>query len=267
MLLWVMPAVNLAAIGGLAWLGVLVATAHGGNPWWGFVLPLAVNAGLAAMRNLTDPVSTLAAFGLLGGWLLGWRWWVLVLWAGAAVFSREQNLAVVLIVCGAAVWSWRPRLAAGLAFVVVVWITWVGVLWFVYDCWPFKSGEGLFGRPLAGLISGWTHLAGSSWSGISVWQIGLGLTQLVLEILVAVGFIAARGEAAVRGTLLGGVGLTILGGSALYDDIFGYARLFIWLPMGIWLLSIRRQLRWPMLLFLPSLLWPCAEILRSWHGY
>src|SRR5262245_35302814 len=64
-LVWVMPAVNLLAIVGMAWLGAWVADRYAMSPWWGFVVPLAVNACIPALRDLTDGVSTLMVFALL----------------------------------------------------------------------------------------------------------------------------------------------------------------------------------------------------------
>ena len=40
------------------------------SPWWGFLLPLLLNAGTPALRDLTDPVATFAVCGLLAAWLM-----------------------------------------------------------------------------------------------------------------------------------------------------------------------------------------------------
>ena len=59
------------------------------------LVPLLLNAGTPVLRNLTDPLALLAVLGLLVAWLLRWDLWALVLFAAGAVFSREQNVAVV----------------------------------------------------------------------------------------------------------------------------------------------------------------------------
>lgn len=64
-LLWVLPGINVAAIAGLSWLGALLAHHYGRSSWWGVTLPIVVNLGVAALRDLTDPISTLAACGLV----------------------------------------------------------------------------------------------------------------------------------------------------------------------------------------------------------
>jgi hypothetical protein len=56
-LLWVLPAINLGAIAALAAVGALLALRSGLSSWWGFLLPIAVNAGLPALRDLTDNLS------------------------------------------------------------------------------------------------------------------------------------------------------------------------------------------------------------------
>lgn len=267
LLLWALPAVNLAVIAGMALLGAYVAVRHGLSPWWGFVLPLAVNAGLPALRDLTDPLSTLAAFGLLAGWLLGWRWWVLTLWAAAALFSREQNLAVVAILLAAAVLARRPRAAAGLAAVIVVWLVWIGALWLGYQRWPFQSGEGLFAWPLAGMIGRWVHPTGDSGGRLSALQNLLGLSYLTVQILLALALTTFRADWTLKAVLLCGVGLAVLGGPPFYMDLFGYTRLFCFLPLGAWLVSVQARKRWPMWLLTPAAVWPFAVVLRAWQGY
>ncbi|HEY7155859.1 MAG TPA: hypothetical protein VH575_17990, partial [Gemmataceae bacterium] len=103
-LFWVMPLINLLAIAGLAALGAVAARHHGLSPWWGVLLPFAVNAGMSALRNLTDVLSALTVAALLIAWLLRWPWWSLALGAAGVLFSREQNIVVVLLVLAFAIW-------------------------------------------------------------------------------------------------------------------------------------------------------------------
>src|SRR5262249_26314417 len=105
LLIWAMPTVNLLAVGALAGLGSWLGVQRGQSGWWGFTLPLAVSAGMPALRDLTDPVSTLAVCGLLVAWRLEGRGWVVALWAAAALFSREQNVVIVLGLTCLAFWQ------------------------------------------------------------------------------------------------------------------------------------------------------------------
>src|SRR5207248_1134152 len=134
-LLWAMPAINVLSAAGLAWLGGLLAVRHGRSAWWGFLLPLVVNVGMPALRDLTDPLAALTACGLLAAWLSRGRGWVVAAWAAAAVLSREQNAAVVLIVLSAALYHRQWRHAAGLVAIVLLFGGWLVALRGAYGAW------------------------------------------------------------------------------------------------------------------------------------
>jgi hypothetical protein len=239
-LLWAMPAVNLLAIGALAWLGAHTAGRCGRSPWWGFVLPLAVNALLPALRNLTDAVSTLAVLGLLLTWLGSARPVPLFLWGLAVLFTREQNLAVVALVLLVAVGSGRRRAAVLLALVPVLWLLWVTVLARRYGHWPFVSTTGNLGRPCAGIRDGLAY-----WFAYPGHRKGwLLLNTALWHTLVLLGWsvVAALrcGSRTLALFLLGGVVLAVLGGPAFYCDPFSYRRVLVWHTLGLWLYGVRR---------------------------
>ena len=96
------------------------AVHQGWNAWWGCLLPLAVNAGLAALRDLTDPVAILSVCGLLFAWLTHKRWWILTVWAAAALFAREQSVVIVLIIFSLGLWHGRFRTVVALAAVTAL---------------------------------------------------------------------------------------------------------------------------------------------------
>jgi hypothetical protein len=133
-LLWVMPTLNLLAIGGLAWLGAALALRHGLSAWWGCLLPLAVNAGTPALRDLPDVLSTFALCGLLAAGVLRWPWWSMLPWALAAVLTREQNVAVVAGLLALALWRRDRPLALGLVAVLLAWAGWAATLWVRRPC-------------------------------------------------------------------------------------------------------------------------------------
>ncbi|HMC64833.1 MAG TPA: hypothetical protein VKI65_07825 [Gemmataceae bacterium] len=264
LLIWVMPAVNLLAIGGLCGLGAWLAVRHGLNAWWGVTLPLAVTAGLPALRDLTDPLSTCAVAGLFVTWLAGWRGWVVLLWAAAAVFSREQNVAVVALLAGLSLWQRRIGLGAGIATVILVWCTWMGLLRLTYGTWPFVECPHTFDWPLAGLLSRWEEVVrtaslhgrgrfGNLWS----------LFSITLELTLAVGLLLTRKASGGLAVLLvAGGALAALAGGAIYVDYWSYMRVLVWLPMGIWLTAIATR-RLQLLLFLaPQMLWSLLVITR-----
>jgi hypothetical protein len=258
-----MPAVNLAALGALAGLGAWVALRFGRSPWWGFFLPFALNAGLPALHNLTDPLSMLCLFGLLSGWLLGTPGWALALWAAGAVFSREQNLAVVGVLAVAACWNGRLRAAVGLGFVVAAWACWVCWLRYAYGTWPFLQGQGNFGVPLAGVLYRVTHPGGNlGFSTRLAIIFGLSLAHLVGQVGLAFYVWHKKIDGAVAACMFGGVLLAVVADTYIFGDFWSYTRVFVWLPLGIWLGSFQAGLRWPLVALTPAFLWALVGALR-----
>jgi hypothetical protein len=266
-LFWALPLVNLAAVGGLAWLGVRLARHYGVSMWWGFVLPLAVNDGMPLLRDLTDPVATFTVCGLLACWLTGGRAPQLALWAVAALFSREQNVAVVLLVGGAALGARRYRAAAGLAAALVVFLGWVCVLRVGYGNWPcLPRDDYFFGTPFKGMWFRWTHL-GQSGSRLSA---GLHFGRMLLLTLhcgLAVYLAVRTPERVVSLLAVGGVALAVLTGIASYEDAWSYTRVFVWVPLAVWLAAARLRLRRPMGLLVPAALWPLVSVVTAWHTW
>jgi hypothetical protein len=262
LLLWVMPAVNLAAIAGLAWLAAGFALRNNMSPRWGIVLPVAVNACIPALRNLTDSVSTLAVFGLMVSWLTNSSWWSLTLWAAAAVFSREQNVAVLLIVLGTSLVSRRPAVAAGMGVTLLFWISWVCLLRKTYGMWPFLPTQGNFGMPLTGLFYGWTHLGGFRDSRRLAIFNASSLAHLVLQMGLALYILWRKSLGVVGLLLLLGLLLAVVAGPEICNDLISYRRVLVWLPLGIWLGSIHCRQSWPMVLLAPAGLWSLAAALR-----
>jgi hypothetical protein len=261
-LLWAMPAVNLAAIAGLAWLAAGFALRNQMSPWWGIILPLAVNACIPALRDLTDAVSTLAVFGLMVAWLTNSSWWSLTLWSAAAVFSREQNAVVLVMVFGTSLIRPRPAVAAGIGATLILWIAWVCFLRKTYGMWPFLPTQGNFGMPLTGLFYAWTHLGGFRDSRRLAIFNASSLAHLVLQMSLAI-YLNWRKRLGIVGLLLFlGLLLAIMAGPEICNDLISYRRVLVWLPLGIWLGSIQSRQSWPMLLLAPAVMWSLAAALR-----
>jgi hypothetical protein len=244
LLLWMLPAVNLVAVAGLAWLGALVAARHGFSPWWGVLLPLAVNAGMAALRDLTDVVSTFMLGALLVGWLFRVPWWLLALCGAAAVFSREQNAAGLAVVFACAAWERRWLTCAGLAAALALWFGWVLWLAHVYQASPFLSAsEGNFSLvPFYGWYHAWTHLGPDVKHGL---RTVLCLLLLAFQTGLALDLLRRREVApAIRLALLVGLGLMLVGGAAIYEDVWSFGRVFAPLPLAVWLGCVQARRLW-----------------------
>jgi hypothetical protein len=270
-LLWVMPLVNLLAVGILAGLGGALARRHGLSPWWGLLLPLAVNVGLPALRNLTDVLSSAAVCALLAAWLLRWPIWALALTAAAALFSREQNVLVVLLTLSV---SLRRRGAiVGLLAALIAWAGWLVLLRLGYGEWPMLPTQGNMGRPLAGLLDRLAHPAPSgSWLTTAAHLCCLAalLLQFALAGWLLAAWLSERGRLARMGArlpllvALAGAGLAIMGGVSLYGDGWSYTRVFAWLPLGVWVACVQARRRWALVaLSLPVVL-SLAVTVRPW---
>jgi hypothetical protein len=269
-LLWVMPGLNLLAIAGLAGLGAALALRGGLSPWWGVLLPLAVNVAMPALRDLTDVLSTFAIGALLVTWLLRGPWWALTLGAGAALFSREQNLAIVLAVFLGAVWRRQTLTCAGLAGALALWAGWIGVVAVRYGVWPFHGmEEGHFGLPLAGMLSRLSHLdqvPSRASAAVHLVSLLLLLFEIGLAVYLALHLVRLRADLVLPLVTLAGAALALLGGFILYEDHWGYSRLFAWLPLGLWLTCAHLRWRWPLVLTSVPVMLPLAALAKVWLG-
>jgi hypothetical protein len=243
LLVWAMPLVNLLAIAGLAALGALLADRHGYSPWWGFLLPLAVCAGLPALRDLSDVLSVAAIGALLAAWLLRGPWWALALSATAAVLVRDPNVAVVALVLAGAAWRRDALGTLGLAAALCVWGGWMLAVRSMYGTWSFTAVRGDLGIPGSGLWYCVSHLGEGSR------QAALVNVACLCVLLFQVGLVVRLwlGGADRVTVLVGmaGAGLALLGDVPVYSDIWGYMRIFNWLPLGCWLACVSARRRWP----------------------
>jgi hypothetical protein len=261
-LLWVMPAINVAAIGALAALGALFARRQGMSPWWGLLLPLAVNAGFAALRDLTDVLSILAVGGLVIAWLLRWPVWQIAVWAVAAVLCREQNIAIVGAILLVAAWRREWSACGALTGALAVWGLWVIVLRLMYGTWPFLPTQRNFDRPLAAFLACWRHLRHQPLSANVMTHLAC-MAMVAVQVVLAVYLATRRTDAALRWVLLGAVALAVTAGPAIYEDKWSFVRVLSWLPLAVWLASVlERQRRLLALLSLPALL-PVGVVVRA----
>jgi hypothetical protein len=265
-LLWAMPLVNLLAIAGLAWCGAALARRHGLSPWLGCLLPVAVNAGLPALRDLTDVVAACAAAALLLGWLRKSSAGVLLA-AAAALFSREQNLVLVLVVLGAALWGRCHRLALGLVVVLGLWGSWVAYLTAVYGAPPFLPAHGNFTVPFGGMLHRWAQLTGPGGSRAHI-PVHAGCLLWLTGQMLLVGLVWRwRPERVVLLTALAGACLAACGGWSMYGDSWSYTRVFAWLPLGLWFACVQARKLWPLvpLCSVPALL-AVLGVYQQWRG-
>ncbi len=261
-LLWVMPLLNLLATCGLAWLGAKFATHYGRSAWWGFLLPIAVNAIQPSLRNMTDPLSAMTVMGVLCAWMLRWPAVHLALWGMMAVLTREQNLAVVLVAGFGSLLDrdWR-RVAASSAVVAIATI-WIGFLWAVYGHPPRAADT--VDPPLAGLWYGWTHLdVNGHGQPRNPYPHLVRMTLLTAQTLCCLR-IALCGPRAVGLMSVAAAGLVVVAGEALFNDPSNYLRVLNWVAMAVWIWAVQTGRRWPILLLAPAVIWPLLEVRFVW---
>jgi hypothetical protein len=239
LLLWVMPAVNLAVIGGLTLGGARYAVRHRLSAWWGLTLPLALNVLLPVVRDLTDVTAYLTAFALLAAWeRRAHPLWLLAV-AAAAALSREQNLAVAGVVAAAAAWRREWRIAGAVAVGTLALPAWMLYLRGVYGEWTVMPTGGVLEPPPVGLrhwVDWQSHNLGMrvtrwAFAGFTLGQVGLIARQLVLD----------RRPAAVTLVGLAGVALAAVSGPDIYHDYWGYGRTLFWIPLGGWMCGVRSR--------------------------
>jgi hypothetical protein len=262
-LLWALPLVNLLAVGGLAWLGALAAHDGGLSPWWGLLLPVAVNALQPAFRDLTDAVSTCCVAALLVAWLRGAGPPLLFVAAAAALFCRETNVLAVAAVGVAALRRRRWGAAAALTAAGLCWGSWFVHVWRLYGEVPLLPGAGNLAPPLAGLAYAAAHLGAADGWSLAANVVSI-LALLIQFALLAWAAWRLRPETAVLLAGLAFAGLALCGGVAIYEDRWSYLRVYAALPLAVWLACARAGRRGPLLaLALPLLLGPLT-VLAVW---
>jgi hypothetical protein len=249
-LIWVMPGVNLLALTALTALACWYAKRHGRNPWWGFTLPLVLNLLAPLLRNLTDPTAALGLLALLIAWEERWNR-IAVLAAAVALFSREQNAAVLALVGLAALFTRQWMMLLGLLGVGLLWALWFLWVRAEYGQWPLPPGAGNFAEPFVGLQRWWNW---TSYHPLMRVLRGLYLAFLLGECGLLFWLIGAKRQWNVTsGVGLAGVALLILAGPLIWEDWWAYVRAFVWLPLAVWLMAIRTGFRLAMA-------WGCLSV-------
>ena len=267
LLIYVMPAVNLLAVAGLAGLGAAWALRCGQSAWWGVLLPVGLNAGISLIHNFTDCFSSLAVVALLAAWLAGGRAWLIALLAAAALFSREQNAFVVVVVAAFALARGRRYAALGAAAALVAWAGWVGLLWATYGHPPWVTGDQNIAFPFRGVVFRVWHLGdvgdlGQRFSTRLALVQGLGLLYLLLTLGLAVWMLRWPVGGEVRVLAAGGVLLAVVTGVGPYSDFASYLRVFAWVPIALYFGSLAAGRCWPLRLMAPALLCSLGATLR-----
>ena len=256
-----MPLVNVALTGLLAYMGVGFARAHGLGRWWGLSLPVAVNAFMPPLHDLSDTAAMVALFALFWAWLRGGPAWGIALAGAAACLAREQNAAVVALILPAGLIARRPTTSFAATAALAVWAGWVLVVRQMYGQSPFIASN--FDAPFDGLLFQFQHLGGNERFST---RKALFIIPMLALLLVEIGFaayLAVRDrDGVVAGAVLGGVLLMCLVNDFVFRDFWSVTRIFVWIPLGVWILSVRAGKIWPIRIQMVAIMWPFAAALK-----
>jgi hypothetical protein len=144
---------------------------------------------------------------------------------------------------------------------------WVSLLHSGYGQWPvLPRSDYFFGVPFKGMWFRWTHLDYSG-SRVSAF-LHLGRMALLTVHCGLALYLATRTPDRVVALVgLGGVALAVLTGMASYEDAWSYTRVFVWIPLAVWLAGVRLRLYRPLWLLVPVLLWPLVAVVTAWHSF
>jgi hypothetical protein len=255
----VLPLINLGAIGVLTQLCCRLARHCGRSSWWGLLLTLGLNTGMSALRDLTDPVATMAGVGLLAACLRRERSGWLLLWGVAAVFAREQNLVLLALLGLRDARDRRWRAVACHAAAVLLWFLWVLCLRQAYGTWPPEARN--LDWPLCGMFWRWTHLTYPGGRVAGLVHVA-GMSLLTIEVCLAAATI--RGGRLPCALALLGAALAVLASESVYLNGWSYNRAFTFLPLGIGLWALRTNRLWPLCVVSAAGVWPILAVAQAW---
>ena len=133
----------------------------------------------------------------------------------------------------------------------------------IYGAWPLAPTN--ISWPCAGMWYRWTHLEGLSGAVSRVIHVA-GMLLLSLQVVLSIALVFFRANRLWLLVALAGAVLAILGGTGIYENGWSYSRVFLWMPLGIWLASLEMGRRWPALLLTAAALWPVAAIAQRGGG-
>jgi hypothetical protein len=201
---------------------------------------------------------------LIYAWLRPAAWWTIALAASMAVLAREQNLAIVVLLLGMAVWQRRFGAAGGVMLALGLLAGWVTYLWQLYGQQPFLAVPGNFDVPFSGIGFRLAHLGGNDHFSV---RLSIIMAAFMAHLAIQLGLVCYmlfRGQrnAFLLLLTLGGALIALTGGNFLYRDFWTISRVFVWMPMGLWILSLQGQRRAVLAVLTLAVLWPIVGALR-----
>jgi hypothetical protein len=253
LLFYVMPIVNLIAIMLMTLIGCRWVQRQGISCGWGLVLPVSAMIGLPLMRNLSDAWGLTFLIGLLYLWQFKanptWLFFVTL----ATLFSREQNLPIVLGLSLFAIRQQEFKSVVALWAAIVIWFGWIMQLNHWYGVWPFLPTKGNFSTPFAGLMHQFDYLTSLDYSVVYLQKRGITISLwfvlFFVQWVVAISLIILGSLDPTRMLLLlAAGGLSILGGPVIWHDPWAFVRVLTFLPVALWIHGVMSRQKWLLVL-------------------
>jgi hypothetical protein len=239
--------VNLAIIGGMILVGLALTRHYRLSPWWALGVVLAMNPGIATMRNLTDPAGMLGCLWLSWAWVTRQSLFHIATATAFSLFAREQNIAFVGWLGLFTLIGRRWNQAAAMTLATACYAIWFGWMWSHYQRPPFMAGAGNLRLPFVGMTERWIFIFSQpsiEWTGENMTAFGIHLHLTAMFLLAIYCMIYRRCEEAVIASA--GVWLFLCAGEYILCDIHSCARVFVWLPLGLWMCAARYRMKWLM---------------------
>jgi hypothetical protein len=117
---------------------------------------------------------------------------------------------------------------------------------------------------LAGLWFRLTHPAGVVSGPRAAAVHVLLLLHLLLQIGLSLALPFFRAGRTVTLVALAGAALAVVAGASIYENGWSYTRVFVGMPLGLWLWSVQSGRRWPALALAPAVLCPALALAQAW---
>jgi hypothetical protein len=92
----------------------------------------------------------------------------------------------------------------------------------------------------------------------------IGLSIVLLQLVLCGLLVIRRPQPLTAAIALAGMALALLGGPVVYESAWSYSRVFVWMPLAVWLGGVQTGRSWPTFLLSVTFLWPLLASAQAW---